>query len=229
MAANYPRARNRSTGMARDGGQAHASCLSAGCGGTPQGLDAPDGSVPGDGLRGYCSTCRFWLAKAGRPLAGTVIADMDDGSRHRFYFNPAEPVVHTENPSLLLGFGGTPWRVRFFDGRVVETNDLYGEGEIPARFHHMFPPNASLEMLGSYGGRRLDNGGPPLHLASGAIAAADTAPPPRWPSPAAADFPPACPAPIRPVTRQAGRPAGDPYPPNPWQPGQPRARRTRTR
>ncbi len=149
--------------MTGDSGRADASCLSDGCGGTPAGLEAPGGSLPDDYLGGYCSTCRFWLFKAGRSPAGTVVEELDDGSRHRYYFNPAEPVVHTGNPGLHLGFGGTPWRVRFFDGRVVETNDLSGEGEIPARFRHLFPPNASLERLGSYGGDRTD-GGPPLHL-----------------------------------------------------------------
>ena len=220
MAANYPEARDRSTGMTRDSGQADASCLSAGCGGTPQGLEAPDGSVPGDDLRGYCSTCRSWLAKTGQATAGTVVADLADGSRHRFCFNPAEPVVHTGMPELLLGFGGTPWRVRFFDGRVVVTNDLYGEGEIPPWFRHMFPPNASLEILGYYGGRR-DDGGPPLHLARGPDAAVEIAPTPRSPVPAAADFPAGpAPAPILPAARQAGRPPGDPASPPPLAAGQ---------
>jgi hypothetical protein len=149
--------------MTSASGLAGASCLSADCGGTPEGLEAPGGSLPDDDLRGYCSTCRFWLAKAGQAVPGTVVADMGDGARHQFYFNPAEPIVYTGNPSLHLGFGGTPWRVRFFGGRVVETNDLYGHGEIPARFHHLFPPNATLEQLGGYGGRRFDNG-PPFHL-----------------------------------------------------------------
>ena len=163
MAANYPGTGDRSTGMTTGSGQADASCLSADCGGTPEGLEAPGGSLPDDDLRGYCSTCRFWLAKAGQPVPGTVVADMDDGSRHHFYFNPAAPIVHTRNPSLHLGFGGTPWRVSFFGGRVVETNDLYSQGEIPARFHHLFPPNATLEQLGYYDGGRIDKG-PPFHL-----------------------------------------------------------------
>src|SRR5215467_12552674 len=145
MAANYPAARNRSTGMTPDSGQAGASCLSADCGGTPEGLEAPGGSLPDDDLRGYCSTCRFWLAKAAQADPGTVVADDDGGARHHLWFNPAEPVVHTGNPTVLLGFGGAPGRVSFFDGRVVETNDLYGQEQIPARFHYLFPPNATLE------------------------------------------------------------------------------------
>jgi hypothetical protein len=157
---------DRSADMTGNGGRADASCLSHGCGGTPAGFEAPGGSLPDDELGGYCSTCRFWLFKVGWSPAGTVVEELDDGSRHRYYFNPAEPVVHTENPSLRLGFGGTPWRIRFFDGRVVDTNDLHDEGEIPARFRHMFLPNASLERLGSYGGDRAD-GGPPLHRARG--------------------------------------------------------------
>jgi hypothetical protein len=162
MAANYPGAGDRSTGMTSDSGQAGASCLSADCGGTPEGLEVPGGSLP-DYLGGYCYTCRFWLAKVGQAVSGTVVAEMGDGSRHHFYFNPAEPIVRTGNPSLHLGFGGTPWRVSFLDGRAVETNDLYGQGEIPARFHHLFPPNATLEQLGYYDGRRIDHG-PPFHL-----------------------------------------------------------------
>lgn len=163
MAANYPGTGDRSTGMTTDSGQADASCLSADCGGTPAGLEAPGGSLPDDDLGGYCSTCRFWLAKAGEAVPGTVVAVMDDDSRHHFYFNLAEPIVHTGNPSLHLGFGGAPWRVSFLDGRVVETNDLYGQGEIPARFHHLFPLNATLEQFGYYDGGRIDNG-PPFHL-----------------------------------------------------------------
>jgi hypothetical protein len=144
--------------MTPEGGQAGASCLSADCGGTPVGSRADDD------LSGYCSTCRFWLFMADEEATpGTVVADLADGSRRHFYFNPAEPIVHTGNPELHLGFGGTPYRVRFFDGRVVDTNDLYGQGEIPARFHHLFPPNAALEKLGRYGGDRFDNG-PPFHL-----------------------------------------------------------------
>jgi hypothetical protein len=207
MAANYPRPRNRSTGVTRDNGQADASCLSVGCVGMPQGPEAPDGSVPDDDLRGYCSTCRFWLASARQPIAGTVIEDWDDGSRHHYYVNPAEPIVYTDLPERL-GCGGAPWRIRFFDGRVVETNDLYTQGEIPARFRHMFPPNASVASRGRYGGRR-DDGGPPLHLARGPGAGAESSPMPYSPAPAPADFPagPAL-APRPPVSRQTGRPAG---------------------
>ena len=152
--------------MTVDTGQAEGSCRSDGCGGAPGWQDLPDN------LRGYCSDCRFWLAKEGQP--GQVFVEQGGGARHSYYFNTAEPVVRTDYPETLLGFRGTPWRVTFTDGRVVVTNNLYGEGEIPSRFHGMFPPNASLERLGRYGGDRAD-GGPPLHLALAGQASRATA------------------------------------------------------
>jgi hypothetical protein len=94
---------------------------------------------------------------------GTVIAVMRGGRRKLLRFSPAEPAVQTGNPELHLGFGGMPWRVKFLDGRVVETNNLGDEGDIPERWHHLFPVNAVLEQVGWYGGDRYD-GGPPMHL-----------------------------------------------------------------
>jgi hypothetical protein len=55
----------------------------------------------------------------------TVISEDADGTRHLHGFDPRRPVMQTGNPELLLGYGGTPWRVTFLDGRAVETNDLY--------------------------------------------------------------------------------------------------------
>lgn len=42
----------------------------------------------------------------------------------------------------MLGFGGRLFRIKFFDGRIVETNNLWCQGEIPERFREALPDNA---------------------------------------------------------------------------------------
>ncbi len=42
----------------------------------------------------------------------------------------------------LLGFGGREFRIEFFDGRVLETNNLFGQGEVPERFRDRLPDTA---------------------------------------------------------------------------------------
>jgi hypothetical protein len=81
---------------------------------------------------------------------GTVITDCR-GELERFEFDPAS-LLKPEGGGGMLGFGGALWRIRFADGSTVETNDLWHQGEIPARFAHLFPVNACF----------LDEHGEPL-------------------------------------------------------------------
>ena len=45
----------------------------------------------------------------------------------------------------VKGFAGARWRVRFFDGRVVETDNLWHQGDIPEAFRGVLSDNATLE------------------------------------------------------------------------------------
>lgn len=54
------------------------------------------------------------------------------------------------NPDLrpgergVAGFGGSPATVKFFDGRVVETRNLWSQGVVPAPFRDRLPDDAEL-------------------------------------------------------------------------------------
>lgn len=95
-----------------------------------------------ESLGGYCFTCAFWLHLSTEVDAGTVVCE-HGGHLERWHFDTAKPIRDVANKSLL-GCGGARWTVRFRDGRVTETNDLWGSGDIPERFRDLFPVNAEL-------------------------------------------------------------------------------------
>lgn len=42
------------------------------------------------------------------------------------------------------GYGGSPWMVRFHDGRSIRSTNLWFQGEIPERFRERMPDNAEF-------------------------------------------------------------------------------------
>jgi hypothetical protein len=98
---------------------------------------------------GRCQTCATYLDVAGRDDPGFVVAETPRGGRSLFWFNDAEP-YRPGAPSFILGYGGAKWIIRFHGGRVVHTNDLYGSGQVPARFLGMFPVSAILSCACEY-------------------------------------------------------------------------------
>lgn len=80
-----------------------------------------------------CFTCRVWTDRVtDRP---EVIAA--DGRAYSFGSG--------RGPKEFKGFGGHEWVVTFTDGRVVETDDLWDAGEVPAWFRDRLPVNATVE------------------------------------------------------------------------------------
>ena len=53
------------------------------------------------------------------------------------------------------GFGGKVFEVRFFDGRVVVTHNLWHQGEVPAHFRARLPDNAVFAEDPDMKGRRM--------------------------------------------------------------------------
>lgn len=45
-------------------------------------------------------------------------------------------------PNQFLGFGGRLWRIKFHDGRYIETNDLMYQGQIPPAWRELNQDNA---------------------------------------------------------------------------------------
>lgn len=78
-----------------------------------------------------CSDCHFWATKINWDPENVVRVD------HRHYHIGEE----VTGPGFV-GHGGRVFRIYFFDGRVVETRNLWSQGEIPERFWDRMPDNA---------------------------------------------------------------------------------------
>lgn len=61
---------------------------------------------------------------------------------HHYLANPK--VDRSRNSGSMLGFGGRDWTIRFIDGEVIETNDLWHQGEIPLALRRELPDNAEF-------------------------------------------------------------------------------------
>lgn len=53
------------------------------------------------------------------------------------------------------GFGGQRFVIKFFDGRVVETKNLWHQGDIPERWRERMPDNAEFVNDPDMEGRRM--------------------------------------------------------------------------
>lgn len=47
-------------------------------------------------------------------------------------------------PASCRGFGGTKWAVSFTDGRIVQTDDLWQQGQVPEWLRDRFTPNGTI-------------------------------------------------------------------------------------
>lgn len=101
---------------------------------------------------GVCSTCDFWLDKW-RMRDNENVARID--GQHYMFGNSLQDARITQDTTLDalaksmprrdgLGMGGQGVVIRFADGRVVITNDLWHQGTIPARFKNIMHDNAEM-------------------------------------------------------------------------------------
>ena len=86
--------------------------------------------------RQLCFHCHFWQEKI----------DMEDAPRvvrieGKHYMICEE---RSGMPGMFRGFGGTPFTIRFNDGRETKTRNLWHQGTIPERFRGRLPDNASF-------------------------------------------------------------------------------------
>jgi len=83
--------------------------------------------------RNICFTCRFWEEIITRPDQDKCVRV--DG-RHYIIGEISGDENH------FKGHGGRKFEVRFFDGRVVSTNNLWHQGKVPEHFKAKIPDNA---------------------------------------------------------------------------------------
>lgn len=84
--------------------------------------------------RQLCFGCLFWT---------DLINVLDDPSTVRVegrHYRVERDRPHS--PSSCLGFGGSRFHIRFHDGRVIVSHNLWTQGVIPDRFRERLPDNA---------------------------------------------------------------------------------------
>ena len=88
----------------------------------------------------FCFDCNFWLEKSKlrRRNPNFFVAG------GRAYYIDEE-----DSRSAFRGFGGRKHVVRFFDGRVVHTSNLWFNGEVPAHWRAFLPDTAEFVERGS--------------------------------------------------------------------------------
>lgn len=80
-----------------------------------------------------CFNCLFWhqrIEEKDQPTSVRI--------KGRHY------IIYPDGSPKPRGFGGNLMTVEFFDGHIVETHNLWTQGEIPERFRDQLPDNASF-------------------------------------------------------------------------------------
>ena len=112
-----------------------------------------------DGARmkevGICYECDFWMEKFTMRDEEKVARINGEhyiiGKTLEFELDPSKSFNdiiadleknNTKRPGM--GMGGAVCAIQFSDGRVVFTNDLWGQGTIPSRFKHILVNNAEF-------------------------------------------------------------------------------------
>jgi len=94
--------------------------------------------TPDSYIGNNCFDCSFWLGKTDYP---------DYMKNHQVIINGEHYMAYAETDGLVRGFGGRRFRIQFFDGRIIDTNNLWGQGPIPERFRSMLPDNADFLLV----------------------------------------------------------------------------------
>jgi len=85
-----------------------------------------------------CFHCNFWNEKVAIKDEPRVVRI--DGVHYSIG-------VENENIRSFRGFGGRYFKIEFFDGRIVETTNLWCQGTISVYFKHLLPDNAKFILL----------------------------------------------------------------------------------
>ena len=83
--------------------------------------------------RHLCLHCNFWQNHVDNDATVIVIA------------NGEHYIIGDENSTdYFRGFGGAKVTIKFNDGRVVKSSNLWYQGDIPERFRNEMPDNAEI-------------------------------------------------------------------------------------
>ena len=77
-----------------------------------------------------CGDCSFWLEKLYLP---------QEYSKKQVIVNGTHYMLSN---SSIKGFAGATFKIKFFDGRVIKTSNLWSQGKIPRHFKSVLKDNA---------------------------------------------------------------------------------------
>ena len=103
------------------------------CGHSPVNLDYTTETRQSMIRRGACFTCNFWLDRL----------DQYNSPRCVVINNNMYHIDNWSSPGRMRGYGGRVFHIKRHDSdQIVTTNNLWHNGDIPERFHHLMPDNA---------------------------------------------------------------------------------------
>jgi hypothetical protein len=90
-----------------------------------------------------CFGCNHWreMVEIGAGSRGHQVVRV----KHVHYMMGEEA-----GPKRWRGFGGDYFRIRFHDGREVESTNMWCQGHIPAHYHDRLPDNAEFVTAFAY-------------------------------------------------------------------------------
>ena len=100
--------------------------------------EAPSNWSKNSLLDGLCFNCSFWEKLIRN--AGDNSIRIDGVHYMANWDKPMKPRGYQG----LQGFAGSLFRIKHEDGRYVETNDLWYQGNIPVQFRERLPDNAEF-------------------------------------------------------------------------------------
>lgn len=87
-----------------------------------------------------CFNCNHFMDLFRRPDRSDCIVVQ----RFDVHGQPISHYMYGEGGGRRAGFGGDKWTIKYLDGRVVTTTNLWHQGEIPQHLLKYFPINAEL-------------------------------------------------------------------------------------
>jgi len=86
---------------------------------------------------GECFECWHWRINYEADQQGRNFAIIDG---HHYVIEPDKP--NCNHQSCFCGFGGHRFAIEFLDGRIIETRNLWYQGEISPYWRQFMPDNA---------------------------------------------------------------------------------------
>lgn len=108
------------------------------------------GYLPGDikrlmDLAKVCFTCAFWLDMKRKHKDDPLWCRIDGRSYWpSSVLKPGQLAASQSPRSGFKGFGGREFCIRFHDGRLIRTDNLWTQGEMPDWLREVYPDNAEF-------------------------------------------------------------------------------------